>query len=98
MPRRLLLCLALAFTPGCAALASALAVAQPVVGAVCVADGFAPIAASPHAWTSPEVVDALNSLAEVDRLSCAGAAPSAIAAARATYAARLPAIADAGAE
>ncbi len=74
---------------GCAALTSALAVARPVVGAVCLADGFAPIAAAPVPWTDPRVVDALIALAAVQHRADD-------ATARATLAARLDVLRDAG--
>ncbi len=80
----LILTASLALT-GCAAMSAALAVARPVVGAVCMADGFAPIAAAPVPWADPRVVDALIALA------AAGRAPGDVEAQR-TLAARVAAL------
>ncbi len=84
MPPRLLHVVALLYiltASGCAALDGALAVARPVVGAVCLADGFAPVDA-----TDPRVIDALIALA------AAGKAPPGDVAAQATLAARVAAL------
>ncbi len=91
---RLILALAaLPLLTSCAALTSALAVAQPIVGAVCLADGFTPIARAPVPWADPRAVDALIALAEVDRLTRApSATPAQMDAARGVLAGQLAAL------